>query len=141
MPERQAEILATPEGDVLIDWAGSTLVNGVKVAGRQRLRSLDVIRIGTQELRYYPPIRSADGSIGGPAVPPPDSSQRSQARPLAIFRIKGGPDRGRWLEVWGVTTTIGRAIGNDIVLANPSVGLRHARLELREKVWNLIEIE
>ncbi|HEX2219779.1 MAG TPA: FHA domain-containing protein [Gemmatimonadales bacterium] len=51
---RHAEIRATPEGYVLMDHsANGTFVNGKRVSHSQLLARADVIRIGTDEFRFY----------------------------------------------------------------------------------------
>lgn len=64
---RHAEIRPGPAGYVLTDSsANGTLVNGQRIAGARVLARADVIRIGSDELRFY-----ADAAPAPAAAPPP----------------------------------------------------------------------
>jgi hypothetical protein len=54
-------------------------------------------------------------------------------RPLAREPSERFPIRG-------VDVAIGRMAGNDVVLADPSVGARHARIRLAGGVWSLADL-
>jgi pSer/pThr/pTyr-binding forkhead associated (FHA) protein len=95
---RHAEIMATPKGYVLIDSStNGTFVNGERVQGQRLLARADVIRIGTDEFRFYadrapqpvaaspPPVRPAAApaaaSPAPPAVAPPAVAPAPRAAP------------------------------------------------------------
>ncbi len=152
---RHAEIVGLPDGDVLIDLsANGTYVNGQRIASRHRLKSLDVIRIGAEEFRYYPapkltPVgapagaefRLGDTLMGLPNFQKPVAPAPAVAeRPLAHIRVKGGASKGQRFAVRTPVVNIGRAEFNDVRLADPSVSSSHAKILLREGVWSLTDL-
>jgi pSer/pThr/pTyr-binding forkhead associated (FHA) protein len=153
---RHAEIASRPDGDFLVDLStNGTYVNGSRIDGRRRLQPLDVIRIGAEEFRYYPPpatpatpppgaeYRLSDTLIGLPSVGRPPAARRSgpALKPLAALLVRRGPAKGERLAVIRPSVSIGRADHNDVRLADPSVSATHARLRLSEGVWILSDLE
>jgi pSer/pThr/pTyr-binding forkhead associated (FHA) protein len=167
---RHAEIQASPEGYVLEDLSvNGTYVNGRRIGRQHLLARADVIRIGTDEFRFYsdsapthsvsgprpmPPegplhaptgasARLSDTMHGVPlAVPPRDAtpSIATVATPLASLLVRSGALRGRRLPVTVPTVNIGRADYNDLVIADPSVSTTHAKLQRRDDVWVLSDL-
>lgn len=152
---RHAEILTAPSGGKLVvDLSGrGTLVNGVRVEGRLPLAPGDLIRVGPEQLRYYPAqqpgppagaaARLADTLHGLPAIrrgrtasPYLAPSQPS----LASLLVKSGERKGERLEVRTPVANIGRAEFNDLRLPDPSVDVSHASLRVREGVWTLTDL-
>lgn len=89
-----------------------------------------------------------------PAVPPPGAEQRLQhtlhgieaapprpSGPIASFLVKGGALKGQRLPVRTPVVNIGRADYNDLVLPDPSVSTAHAKLQRREGVWVLVDLD
>src|SRR5881409_1503374 len=168
---RHAEIVQTPRGYLLVDSStNGTFVNEARVEGQRILQRADVIRIGEQQFRFYadvvpaPPAPSAPaGPPPGPAVSapqaapqaPPGASERlrdtmhglepvprpSQAGSLASFLVKSGTLRGQRLQVRTPVANVGRADYNDLVLADGSVSTSHAKLQRREGVWVLVDLD
>jgi pSer/pThr/pTyr-binding forkhead associated (FHA) protein len=69
---RHAEIRATPEGYLLEDLSvNGTFVNGRRVAREHLLARADVIRIGTDEFRFYADA-APQASVSGPRPIPPE---------------------------------------------------------------------
>ena len=64
----------------------------------------------------------ATGRVGGPAG--------SALESVAVLRVVGGPLAGQEFQLGRGHATIGRDAGNDIVLADPLVSKRHARIEI-----------
>lgn len=151
---RHAEIVSLPDGDVLVDLsANGTYVNGQRVANRHRLKALDVIRIGSEEFRYYPvpkpvPVgapagaefRLGDTLMGLPSFKTPAAPVPAVERPLAHVRVKGGAAKGQRFAVRTAVVNIGRAEFNDVRLPDPSVSSSHAKILLREGVWSLTDL-
>lgn len=152
---RHAEILTLPEGDCLIDHSSNGVwVNGERVGGKTMLKGGDVIRVATQELRYYPPesrtppaganFRLGDTIVGLQAIRrapmvqsamlPPDQP------PLGSLLIRSGLRKGERIGVRTPVVNIGRADYNDASLPDPSVSASHAKLTLREGVWMLADL-
>jgi len=46
--------------------------------------------------------------------------------------IRSGPEPGKVFDLLGEVVTIGREIGNDIVISDPEVSRKHARLQAQE---------
>ncbi len=84
---RHAEIQLGPEGYVLMDLSvNGTFVNGQRVLHSHPLARADVIRIGTDEFRFYaetapaaPPDPASPGAVGGTAHHP-DRRERPSLR-------------------------------------------------------------
>lgn len=145
---RHAEIVTRPDGDVLIDWSSNgTYVNGTRIDGRRALKPLDVIRIGSDEFRYYPGASLAPSpahrlndtlagvpSLGLAVTPIP------VARSLATIRIKRGPAKGARFSIRAPMATFGRGEANDVRIDDPSVSGSHARLSLVEGIWTLQDL-
>ena len=168
---RHAEIVQTPRGYLLVDSStNGTFVNETRVEGQRILQRADVIRIGDEQFRFYadvvpaPPAPSAPaGPPPGPAVSapqaapqaPPGASERlrdtmhglepvprpSQAGSLASFLVKSGTLKGQRLQVRTPVANVGRADYNDLVLADGSVSTSHAKLQRREGVWVLVDLD
>jgi len=65
----------------------------------------------------------------------------SQAGSLASFLVKSGTLKGQRLQVRTPVANVGRADYNDLVLADGSVSTSHAKLQRREGVWVLVDLE
>ena len=90
-----------------------------------------------------------------PAAPPPgagerlkdtlygveDASRPSQGAPLASLLVKSGALKNQRLSVRTPVFNIGRADYNDIVFPDPSVSTTHAKLQRREGVWVIVDLE
>jgi pSer/pThr/pTyr-binding forkhead associated (FHA) protein len=168
---RHAEIRATPEGYVLMDHsANGTFVNGKRIGHSQLLARADVIRIGTDEFRFYAdaspristsgprpapdevPLHTPTGAVhrlsdtmhGVPlaelAREAPPAPPAAVALPIASLLVRSGALRGRRLPVTVPTVNIGRADYNDLVIADPSVSTTHAKLQRKDDVWVLTDL-
>jgi pSer/pThr/pTyr-binding forkhead associated (FHA) protein len=166
-----AEIQLGEDGYVLMDLSvNGTFVNGQRVLHSHSLARADVIRIGTDEFRFYadaapvaPPIpprpvpsegplttptgasaRLSDTMHGIPQYTPPDPGPTPPAAtlalPIASLLVRSGEMRGRRLPITLPVVNVGRAEYNDIVLVDPSVSTTHAKLQRRDDVWVLIDL-
>jgi pSer/pThr/pTyr-binding forkhead associated (FHA) protein len=191
---RHAEIMATPKGYVLVDSStNGTFVGGERVQGQRLLARADVIRIGSDEFRFYadrapiapappapaasppppaqrpappapaasarPPAgaesRLADTSMGvpgvarggaaaSPAAPKgPTAPAKGHAAPgvLANLVVRSGALKGQRLPIRVPIVNVGRAEYNDLVLPDDGVSTTHAKLQRREGVWVLVDLE
>jgi len=159
---RHAEIVQTPRGYLLVDSStNGTFVNEERVQGQRILQRADVFRIGDENFRFYADFLPADvgGSVppipkeAAPAGPPPGAEQRlkdtlhgleAAPRPsgaLANFLVRSGVIKGQRVLVRAPVVNIGRADYNDIVLPDPSVSTVHAKLQRREGVWVLVDLD
>lgn len=215
---RHCEIMASPKGYVLVDNStNGTFVNGERINGQRVLARADVIRVGTDEFRFYadmapapadppaggpgaesgsaaprseasppaPPVGpqaqgAAPSAVAAPAAPvaaPPGAERRlahtlagvPSSRPgqdlaedtvregpaakpaaggtggagsvLANVLVRSGPLKGQRLALRMPIVNVGRADYNDVVLQDDSVSTSHAKLQRREGVWVLVDLE
>ena len=146
-------------------------VNDARIQGQRVLTRGDVIRIGEESFRFYadaaapaptpprpspaptppppppppPPPAGAESrlqntSFGMPATPRPGTVPASPA-PLANFLVRSGSLKGQRLVVKTPIANIGRAEYNDLVIPDESVSTSHAKLQRREGVWVLVDLE
>src|SRR5712691_3302150 len=105
-----------------------------------------------------PPAPPPAGGLG-PATSPPGATDRLRhtvhgleafvpASPrsaagaaLASFLVRSGGLIGQRLSVKTPVVNIGRADYNDLVVPDPSVSTRHAKLQRREGVWVLVDLD
>jgi len=73
------------------------------------------------------------------AVPP--GGRPSAAGPLASFLVRSGALTGQRLAVRAPVVNVGRADYNDVVVPDPSVSTSHAKLQRREGVWVLVDLD
>jgi pSer/pThr/pTyr-binding forkhead associated (FHA) protein len=152
---RHAFIALGPEGYGLEDTsANGVLVNGARISGRHALARGDVLRFGTAEFRFYadaapgapsPPPGAAhrlfDTVHGIPAMVPAFPSRPTAPPPLATVLVRSGSLRGQRLPIRTPVVNIGRADYNDLVFGEESVSASHAKLQRREEVWILTDLE
>src|SRR6184192_510037 len=153
---RHAEIVHTPQGYVVVDSStNGTFVNEEQVQGQRILARTDVIRIGEEQFRFYAeaapltasaapapalaasPTAQAHTVHGIEAVAPP----RASAEAFASFLVRSGGLTGQRLPVKTPVVNLGRADYNDIVLPDPSISTSHAKLQRREGVWVLVDLD
>jgi pSer/pThr/pTyr-binding forkhead associated (FHA) protein len=146
-------------------------VNEERVTSQRLLARGDVIRIGEENFRFYadtvepsppglaaamspapaPPgagARLQNTSFGipvtprpVPAVPGSASAGANPSGPLANFLVRSGALKGQRLIVRTPVANIGRADYNDLVVPDDSVSTSHAKLQRREGVWVLVDLE
>jgi pSer/pThr/pTyr-binding forkhead associated (FHA) protein len=153
---RHAEIVQTPRGYVMVDSStNGTFVNEEQVQGQRILARSDVIRIGEEQFRFYAdaaPLAASSAPQGGPAVSPEQLKHTlhgmesvAPARPpgatLASFLVRSGGLMGQRLPVKTPVVNLGRADYNDIVIPDPSISTSHAKLQRREGVWMLVDLD
>src|SRR5437016_5878599 len=153
---RHAEIVHTPRGYLVVDSStNGTFVNEEQVQGQRILARTDVIRIGEEQFRFYaeaaaltPSSAPPPGSAVSPeqlkhtvhgieAVVPP----RASGAAFASFLARSGGLMGQRLPVKTPVVNLGRADYNDIVLPVPSVSTSHAKLQRRDGVWVLVDLD
>jgi pSer/pThr/pTyr-binding forkhead associated (FHA) protein len=161
---RHAEITQTPRGYLLADSStNGTFVNEARVEGQRILQRADVIRIGDEQFRFYadaaaptaPPPRPVAGTPEAASQAPAGAGARlkdtvhglesalrlPQTGALAGFLVKSGVLKGQRLQVRTPVANVGRADYNDLVLPDPSVSTSHAKLQRREGVWVLVDLD
>ncbi len=75
------------------------------------------------------------------AASAPPAAPRPTGAPLASFLIRGGSLKGQRLSIKTPIVNIGRADYNDIVIPDESVSTSHAKLQRREGVWVLVDLD
>lgn len=148
-----------------------TSVNDVRVEGQRLLARADIITIGEEKFRFYadtavppaPPQNPPPGpaasapSAASPLPPTKDApavggklketvhgvpaAPRPSGAVLANFLVRAGSLKGQRLIVKTPVVNIGRADYNDIVLPDESVSTAHAKLQRREGVWVLVDLD
>src|SRR6267143_403828 len=102
-----------------------------------------------------PPASAAASQVGAPgqAAPPPGATERLRhtvhgleafvpaGGALASFLVRSGGLMGQRLAVKTPIVNIGRADYNDLVVPDPSISTSHAKLQRREGVWVLVDLD
>src|SRR6267378_6624705 len=145
---RHAEIVQTPKGYLVVDSStNGTFVNEVRVEGQRLLARADVIRLGDENFRFYADAapQAAPNPQPGPAAstPPvvPPTKAPSSPPVLGNLLVRSGALKGQRLVVKTPVANIGRADYNDLVIPDESVSTTHAKLQRREGVWVLVDLD
>ncbi len=164
---RHARIDATPEGYLLVDTStNGVLINGERVHGQASLGRGNTIRVGSEEFRFHadatpppppppPPVIIPPPRIVSPpaarsagAAPPVAASRLTDAEVATTFRpvlatldvLNEGPTKGDRFEITTPLAHIGRGAYNDIPIADDSVSDVHAKLQLRDDGWYVVDM-
>jgi pSer/pThr/pTyr-binding forkhead associated (FHA) protein len=87
-----AEILATPQGYVVVDSStNGTFVNGERIEGQRVLARADVIRVGDHDFRFYADLAPAPAAPSPPPPPAPPSPPPSSPPPVAKHTVPTPP--------------------------------------------------
>src|SRR5438270_5028615 len=78
---------------------------------------------------------------GPPRPPGPPAPSRYLGAALANFLVKSGALKGQRLVVKTPVVNIGRADYNDFIFPDESVSTTHAKLQRREGVWVLVDLD
>jgi predicted component of type VI protein secretion system len=73
--------------------------------------------------------------------PPPAKGAASGAAAMGNFLFRTGPLKGQRFQIKTPVLNIGRADYNDLVIPDGSVSTSHAKLQRREGVWVLVDLE
>ena len=120
---KHAVITAAADGYLVTDMSANGLsVNGQRVASSCRLVRGDVLKVGPEEFRFHADI--------------------APARPvLGTLEVKSsGLLNGTTFEIRSHLTHIGRGAHNEIVLGDDSVSDSHAKLQLRDDGWYVVDM-
>ncbi len=163
---RHAEIVLTPRGYLLVDSStNGTWVNDERVQGQRILARADVLKIGEEQFRFYADVAAAPAPAPAPA-PSPTPATREQLKhtlhgieaaappraggggggggggpAVASLLVRSGGLLGQRLSVKTPVVNIGRADYNDLVIPDPSVSTSHAKLQRREGVWIIVDLD
>ena len=164
---RHAEIAPGDQGYIVRDTsANGVFVNGERVQGSHRLARADVLRIGSEEFRFYADVLAVGPT---PLVPQPVTPAVAEAPPprpeaarmammsaptapareayedprpvLATLELRNeGPEKGRTFPVRSPLAHVGRGAHNDVRLNDESVSETHAKLQRREDGWHVVDM-
>ncbi|MEO7713095.1 MAG: FHA domain-containing protein, partial [Gemmatimonadaceae bacterium] len=165
---RHAEIGRDDQGYVVRDLsANGVFVNGERVQGSHRLARSDVVRVGSEEFRFYADVLAAGPTpaVSLAASPPvtgasadrePDAARlamMSAPTPLAqrayedprptlasLELLNEGPTKGTKFSLRSVLVHIGRGGHNDVRLNDESVSETHAKMQRRDDGWYVIDM-
>jgi pSer/pThr/pTyr-binding forkhead associated (FHA) protein len=133
-----AEIKLGPTGYVVRDLsANGVLVNNARTGDAQPLRRGDVIRVGTEEFRFY----ADQGPAEEPAAVRVAAVAEPVRAPLATLEIVNeGASKGTVFEIRSPLAHVGRGPHNDVVVRDESVSDSHAKLQRRESGWMVVDM-
>jgi pSer/pThr/pTyr-binding forkhead associated (FHA) protein len=157
---RHAELAATEDGYVVRDTSSNGVyVNGERIQGSHRLSRADVIRVGGEEFRFYadvlnptPPsgsISTKEGVVLRSESPTPSLANTlfnqklivTPSEPLATLEVLNeGPSKGIRYAIRTPLAQVGRGANNDVRLTDESVSEVHAKLELRDDGWYVVDM-
>jgi pSer/pThr/pTyr-binding forkhead associated (FHA) protein len=143
-----AEIVPVSSGYELRDRStNGMLINGARAEKAQLLGRGDVIRIGGEEFRF-----TAD-SPGTAAAPEPAVAQPRAPRVsgeavssgsrraiLAVLEVAAGSARGPAHDLTMPLVHIGSGDRNDVIIDDDSVAESHAKLQLRNDGWYVVDM-
>ncbi|MFN8571058.1 MAG: FHA domain-containing protein [Gemmatimonadaceae bacterium] len=162
---RHARIESTPEGYMLVDTStNGVLLNGERIKGRASLGRGDTLRVGPEEFRFHAdvvpaappatlpvpaePLSAAMPVVAPvPSTPPSDdltlssASSRPRRPALATLEVLNeGPNKGDRIDITTPLTHVGRGAHNDVVVPDESVSDLHAKIQLREEGWYVVDM-
>jgi pSer/pThr/pTyr-binding forkhead associated (FHA) protein len=154
---RHAEIAPDDEGYVVRDTsANGVFVNGDRVQGSQRLARADVVRVGSEEFRFYadlpaaapaPTLAAAPAAalpapaVASAAIPDAAPSGESSLPVLASLEaLNEGPAKGTRHLLHAAFVHVGRGAHNEVHLADDSVSETHAKLQRRQDGWYVTDL-
>jgi ABC-type multidrug transport system ATPase subunit len=140
---RHARLIREGGGYALEDLGSSngTFLNGKRLAGRHTLKSGDEIRLGQAIVLTYEAPRDLDKKetvVSSSPAMPASALQTQLEQNINLEELEAAPPKllvsiaGGSSHTYSLTRpllTVGRAEGNDIVIASPIVSGQHARLE------------
>jgi pSer/pThr/pTyr-binding forkhead associated (FHA) protein len=167
---RHAEIAPSEQGYVVRDMsANGVFVNGERVQGSHRLARADIVRVGSEEFRFYADVLAPGPTppTSLPATPAPVASPAGQAmdapshatmysaptplaqtawedpRPvLATLEMRNeGLTKGTLFSLRTQLAHVGRGAHNDVRLNDESVSETHAKLQRREDGWYVVDMD
>jgi pSer/pThr/pTyr-binding forkhead associated (FHA) protein len=141
-----AELSPGPSGYVLRDVsANGVFVNGARTGDAQPLRRGDVIRIGTEEFRFYADQVDAATVASTPAPPAQprvhEVASRTPATLATLEVVNEGASKGTVYRITAPLAHIGRGQHNDVIVTDDSVSDSHAKIQRRESGWFVVDMD
>jgi len=95
-----------------------------------------------RETPVVPPTPAPPMAAGPiPQAPPQPRQSGGEHKVLANVVVRSGPLRGQRYPIRVPIANVGRAEYNDIVIADESVSTSHAKLQRREGIWMLVDLD
>jgi pSer/pThr/pTyr-binding forkhead associated (FHA) protein len=117
--------------------ANGVFVNGARTGDAQPLRRGDVIRIGTEEFRFYADAAPAEA----PALAPADHLPERQRVFGTLEVVNEGVSKGTRYPLRSPLVHVGRGPHNDVILVDESISDSHAKIQRRESGWFVVDME
>ncbi|HEY4216199.1 MAG TPA: FHA domain-containing protein [Gemmatimonadaceae bacterium] len=133
---KHAEVAPVASGYELRDVsANGVFVNGERIDGARILSRADIIRVGSEEFRFYADVAPLPSAV--PAFAPASVSAPAQA-PVVASLVGATP--GQQYEIRVPLAHIGRGAHNDVVIPDDSVSETHAKIQQRGNQWSLSDM-
>jgi pSer/pThr/pTyr-binding forkhead associated (FHA) protein len=142
-----AELSPGPSGYVLRDLsANGIFVNGTRTGDAQPLRRGDVIRVGTEEFRFYADqanVATVADPTPAPAAQPRvnEVASRIPATLATLEVVNEGASKGTVYRITAPLAHIGRGQHNDVIVTDDSVSDSHAKIQRRESGWFVVDMD
>jgi pSer/pThr/pTyr-binding forkhead associated (FHA) protein len=122
--------------------ANGVMVDGVRITQPTYVNAgtridLAEFRLAVEPMMPVDPVRHA-GMSSVPGLTPMPGAMASGPPSMRLV-AEGGPYDGRVFELGGAEVAVGRAVDNDVVLDDPSLSRKHAKLYRRN--GNQLEVE
>ena len=150
---KHAEVAPVANGYEVRDFsANGVYVNGNRITAPMILSRADVIRVGTEEFRFYADVAAAAASapVSAPVKNAAPAASEAAApvvaaqpiRPvLAVLEVANeGPSKGVTYDVSVPLAHVGRGAHNDVVISDDSVSDTHAKLQRRDDGWYVVDV-
>ncbi len=144
---KHAEVMPVESGYELRDHsANGVYLNGVRITAPTMLSRADVLRIGSEEFRFYAdlpaPAKPVAPPAATPAATPAAPPTAPDARPvLAVLQVTNeGPTKGTEYLIHVPLAHIGRGAHNDVVIPDDSVSETHAKVQRRDDGWYVFDV-
>ncbi len=115
--------------------ANGVFVNAERVATAKLLARADIIRVGSEEFRFYADVPAATAIPGFQPAAGPGS-----APPVAVVLALLEAAAGEKYEIRVPLVHVGRGAHNDIVISDDSVSDTHAKIQRRDDGWFLADV-
>jgi pSer/pThr/pTyr-binding forkhead associated (FHA) protein len=131
-----AAITVGPSGYVVRDLsANGVFINSARTGDAQPLRRGDVIRVGTEEFRFY----ADEATTSSPA--PAAGASLTEPLLATLEVVNEGVSKGSRFDVRTPLAHVGRGPHNDVVVTDASVSDSHAKLRRRASGWSVVDLD
>ena len=138
---KHAELMAGPSGYTVTDLStNGVFVNGERIAKVRTLARGDVLRLGTEEFRFYADVAATPVAAAAPAAAPATAAPDSRPSLATLELMNEGPLKGTKFDIRVPLTHVGRGAHNDIILSDDTVSDSHAKIQKREGGWYLVDM-